>query len=139
MSLHPTLLEELLEDEVSVARRALAARVSGLEVTGNGVLCFLTGTNVGDAVIRLDAKEYDAHPLSVFVIDETDGFAERERWPGSLFHSVHPVLKRGFACVRGTFEYHCHPSHLGDAWDTYRATLRLPRLLDHLVRKAGLR
>ena len=137
MSLHPSLLAEMLLEEVEVARYELGGRVSSLEVSGTDVLCLLSGTSVGDTVIRLDGTNYDAEPLSVAVIDESGVIAERARWPGSLFYGVHPVLGRGFACVQGTFEYHCHPSHLNDHWDTYRATLRLPRLLDHLVRKAG--
>lgn len=137
MSLHPVLLTELLEEEMAVAREALGDRISVLEALGSDVLCRLTSTNIGTAVIRLDGQDYDAEPFKVAVIDETGAIAAQPRWPGSLFAGVHPGLGRGFVCIRGTFEYHCHPSHLNERWDTYRFTLRLPRLLDHLVRKAG--
>ena len=137
MSLHPLLLAEMLEDEVAVARTELGDRIADLAVIGDEVFCRLTDTNVGDATIRLDGREYDGEPFKVAVVDSHGVLAERASWPGTLFYTVHPVLGRGFVCVRGTFEYHCHPSHLGDRWDTYRYTLRLPRLLDHLVRKAG--
>ena len=43
-----------------------------------------------------------------------------------------------FACVQGTYEYHAHPSHLEDDWARCRNVIRLPDLLDHLLRKAGL-
>jgi hypothetical protein len=46
-------------------------------------------------------------------------------------------MGRPFACVQGTFEYHCHPSHLNDRWDTYRSTIRLADLVDHLLRNRG--
>ena len=137
MSLHPVLLTELLEDEAAVARQELGDRISGLEVVVSDVLCHLPDTSVGAATIRLEGQNYDAEPFRVSVIDETGAVATQPRWPGSLFHSVHPGLGRGFVCIRGTYEYHCHPSHLGERWDTYRFSLRLPRLLDHLVRKAG--
>ena len=137
MSLHPALLAEMLDEEVAVARQELGGRISRLEVVDTGVLCHLAGTNVGNAILALDGQSYDAEPFRVTVIDESGAVADQPRWPGSLFHSIHPGLSRGFVCVRGTFEYHCHPSHLNERWDTYRTTLRLPRLLDHLVRKAG--
>jgi hypothetical protein len=137
VSLHPQLLAEMLEDEVAVARTELGDRIADLAIAGSEVSCRLTDTNVGDAIIRLDGREYDGEPFKVAVVDSLGVLAERASWPGTLFHSVHPVLGRGFVCVRGTFEYHCYPSHLGDRWDTHRYTLRLPRLLNHLVRKAG--
>lgn len=127
----------MLEDEVTVARSRLGDRIYSLEVVGSDVFCRLTNTNVGSAIIRLDGSSYDAEPFSVAVTDETGAIAEQTRWPGTLFSGVHPVLGQGFVCIRGTYEYHCHPSHLNERWEIYRSTLRLPRLLDHLVRKAG--
>jgi hypothetical protein len=127
----------MLGEEVAVARQSLGDRISRLELIGTDILCHLTGTSVGGAIIRLDGQNYDAEPFSVTVIDERGAVADQPRWPGSLFHSIHPGLGRGFVCIRGTFEYHCHPSHLNERWDTYRATLRLPQLLDHLLRRAG--
>jgi hypothetical protein len=137
VSLHPALLAEMLGDEVMVARSKLGDRITKLEVVGTDVLCHLTETNVGDAIIRLDGRNYDSEPFSVTVIDETGAVTDQSRWPGNLCGGIHPGLGRGFVCIQGTFEYHCHSSHLGDRWDIYRPTLRLPHLLDHLVRRAG--
>jgi hypothetical protein len=94
-------------------------------------------TNLGVVTLRLDGTDYDAEPLKVAIIDPRGAVAPPEAWPGTLCHSVHPILGRPFACVQGTYEYHCLPSHLSDSWDTYRGRLRLTELLDHLVRKAG--
>jgi hypothetical protein len=137
VSLHPALLAEMLEEEVAVARLKLGNRISKLEVVGTDVFCHLTGTNVGDTIIRLDGQDYDAEPFKVAVVDETGQIAEQRGWPGNLFGGAHPGLNRPFVCIQGTFEYHCHTSHLNERWDTYRATLRLPHLLEHLVRRAG--
>ncbi len=137
MTLHPALLNEMLEEEVAVAQKQLGGRISNLDIVGTDLFCFLTNTNVGDAVIRLDGANYDSEPFSVTVADEAGHIAEQPRWPGTLFYSIHPGLQRGFVCIRGTFEYYCHPSHLNERWDTHRATIRLPHLLDHLVRRAG--
>jgi hypothetical protein len=70
------------------------------------------------------------------VVDDDGGVVEHGRRPADLSHSTHPVLGRPFACVRGTFEYHCHPSHLNDRWDSYRPTIHLADLVDHLLRRA---
>jgi hypothetical protein len=135
VTLDPALLAEMLEEEIAVARAALETRVTRFEILGPYVLCHLP--DVGENVIlRLDATNYDAEPCKVAMVDDHGDTLAPAEWPGKLFHSIHPVLHRGFVCIRGTYEYHCHPSHFEDRWATYRTDLRLPRLLDHLVRKA---
>ena len=134
----PKLLTEMLSDEVAVARERLGDRIAELRVVGTDVMCRLEGTNVGAVILRFAARDYDAEPLRFAVVTSLGEVAERVAWPGNLFHSIHPILERPFSCVQGTYEYHCFPGHTADRWDTHRATLRLPRLLDHLVIKAGL-
>lgn len=34
--------------------------------------------------------------------------------------SPHPVTNRQFICMRGSLEYHTHPSHIGDSWENLR-------------------
>jgi hypothetical protein len=87
--------------------------------------------------LQLDGAHYDAEPFRVAVVDDGGSLVEHDRWPADLSHSIHPVLRRPFACVRGTFEYHCHPSHLNDRWDIHRSSIRLVDLVDHLLRKSG--
>ena len=137
MTLHPALLADMLRDEVAAARVRLGSRIAGLELEGHNVICTLEGTNVGTAFLRLDARDYDAEPMAFAVVQPDGTVADRTRWPGQLFHSVHSVLGRPWACVQGTYEYHCWPAHTADRWDALRATLRLPHLLDHLVKRAG--
>jgi hypothetical protein len=136
--LHSAVLGDLLADEVEAATIRLAGRFDKLVRSGPLVLVELTGTTVGEATIRLDGSRYDGEPFRVAVVDADGSTAPPERWPGALFSGVHPVLNLPFTCVQGTYEYHCHPSHLTDAWDTHRRLLRLPRLLDHLITKAGV-
>ena len=137
MTLHPTLLEELLEAEVRVARTRYEHRIRGLDILGTDIICRIDGNLGADALIRLGGRKFDAEPFRVAVVMPDGNIAPQPLWPGSLFHSIHPILGRGFVCIRGTFEYHCHPSHLDDRWDIYRTRLRLPQLLDHLLKKAG--
>ncbi len=128
--LHPAVLAELLDAEI-----AAAVEQFGRPVSRDGHLIYAA---IRDATqLRLDAGRYDAEPMAVDVTT-TDGTPlPPTNWPGTLFHSIHPVHERPFVCIRGTFEYHTHPSHLSDRWDLYRGQLQLTDLLGHLYAKAG--
>jgi len=131
------VLAEMLEDEVTVARERLGGRITELRIVGTDIICSLEDTNVGTALLRFTARDYDAEPLKFAVVTLTGEIAEPAAWPGNLFHSIHPILEHPMSCTQGTYEYHCFPGHTADRWDAHRSTLRLPHLLDHLVRKAG--
>jgi len=56
--------------------------------------------------------DWDGRPLSVI-----------ERDPAGVFNnSAHPTTGSPFVCMKGAREYHTHPSHMGDAWETVRGT-----------------
>ena len=137
MTLHPQLLNEMLEVEVDAAVIRLTDRVAEIDLIEAFVYCWLTPRADGGIAIRLDGENYDSEPFRVTVVDRDGIELPSSQWPGQLFHSVHPVLQKAFACVRGAFEYHCHPSHTNESWDAYRMKIRLADLLDHLVSKAG--
>lgn len=41
--------------------------------------------------------------------------------PGGVFNpSSHPATGRPFICMRGFREFHTHPSHQNETWDSYR-------------------
>jgi hypothetical protein len=134
--LHPMLVAEMLDAELEVARARLGDRVSVVTRSGTTIQVLFQSADGQPVRLRLDGARYDAEPFRVAVVDEGGNIAEHGRWPAGLSHSIHPVLGRPFACVQGTFEYHCHPSHLNDRWDTYRSTIRLADLVDHLLRKS---
>jgi len=137
VTLHPAVAEELLEAEIDAARLRLGDRITMITREGTDVFCRVDGTNVGSVTIRLEGREFDAEPFRVAVVDERGVVVPHEGWPGSLSLGPHPLLGRPFACIQGTYEYHAHPTHLADRWDTYRNQIRLPQLLDFLLRKAG--
>lgn len=135
--LHPLVLADLLEDEVAVASERLGHRAAGLRHDGRYVTCPLRPDGDGSRSLVLDGRSYDAEPFQVMVCG-LDGLGlPAGGWPRGLVHSVHPVLGRPFACVRGTYEYHLFPGHHQDRWDAHRSRLRLADLLDHLLRRAG--
>lgn len=136
MTLHPILLGEMLADEAGAARARHGDKLESVEVHGPDIYCRVA-SNVGTAILRFAGTNYDAEPLKFAVVTEEGDIAPQAGWPSGLFHSVHPVLDRGFTCIRGTYEYHCHPQHVADTWAAHRQTLRLPQLLGHLLKKMG--
>lgn len=132
--LHAAILAELLDSEIDVAVERLGGRVRAVRRSESTALCEL---NSG-AVLRLDASRYDAEPYAVSIVDADGRTLPGDRWPANLNHGEHPVLGRPFICIRGTYEYHTHPSHLSDHWDLYRGRLGLVDLLDHILRKTGI-
>jgi len=129
--LHPQLLAELLDDEVAVAA-GLGDRAESLGHDGRYVRCRVCGRDGSLLWLRMDAAGF-----AVDVCDDAGETVVLERWPAGLAHNIHPVHGRPWVCTRGTAEYHTYPGHHVERWDTYRATLRLPDLLDHLLRRAG--
>lgn len=130
--LHPSVLGQMLDDEVAAAEERLGSRAS-LHRDGSTIV-----VPIGEVRIVLDGARYDVEPFRFTVTDEAGQQVTHEQWPRSLSLGAHPILGRPFACVQGTYEYHAHPSHLDDHWARYRHTIRLPDLVDHLLRKAGM-
>lgn len=131
--LHRDVLNEMLADEIAVAEERLGDRVGHIKRDDADIYVALAE----GLTMKLEGARYDAEPFRVSVVRGDGTPAPHEAWPAGLSLGVHPVLGRPFACVQGTYEYHAHPSHLGDHWAVYRSDLRLAELLDHLLRKAG--
>lgn len=72
--------------------------------------------------LRLDCSSYDGMPPSVSLL-AADG-APLTKLVGandSVFNpGPHPATGRPFICMRGTYEYHVHPSHVTDPWENLR-------------------
>lgn len=131
--LHPALVAELLDAEVDVAAKRLGTRVAHITRNGTHVMCGLQS----GAVIDVDGTRYDAEPYAVSIVNSDGDALAGEAWPPGLNHGEHPLLGRPFICIRGTFEYHSHPSHLEDQWDRYRGRIALADLLEHILRRTG--
>ncbi|HUY48409.1 MAG TPA: hypothetical protein VMV92_22220 [Streptosporangiaceae bacterium] len=135
--LHPRVLADLLDDEVAVAVERLGNRAAGLTHDGRHVRCPLRPAGDSRQWLSLDGMRYDGEPFRVAVCGPDGTPLPAEAWPAGLVHSVHPVIGKPFACIRGTWEYYLHPTHHQERWDVHRSRLRLADLLDHLLRKAG--
>lgn len=133
--LHPALLDALLDDEIVVINERLSSR--GVTACRNGRSVEIRSATIGaERILRLDAERYDGDPVGVFVASATDGhLLPGSEWPTGLYQGEHPTLQRPFVCVRGTIDYHAHPSHVDDVWDRYRGRIRLVDITDHLLKR----
>jgi hypothetical protein len=137
MTLHSALLFEMLDAEIEVTRQRLQGRVADIRRTWHVIQVPLRAANDQPVWLTLSGEKYDSDPFSVSVVD-AEGRAGAELWPPSLLGGLHPVTGQPFVCVQGCAEYYTHPSHFRDRWDAVRSRLRLPDLLDHLLRRAGV-
>ena len=132
--LHPAVLHALLDDELVVINERLASMGVRAERHDDKVL--VQAPQLGnDRVLVLNAERYDGEPVGISVADPAGGVLPGSAWPPGLYGGEHPVLGRPFVCVRGTLDYHTHPSHTNDPWERYRGRIRLPELIAHLLRR----
>ncbi len=69
--------------------------------------------------LRFTCDSWNDVPPSI-QIQNSDGTPQRSL-PGGVFHAgPHPATGLPFVCMRGSREYHNHPSHLNDTWEQYR-------------------
>lgn len=135
MTLHVTVVTEMLEDEAESIRLVLGDQIEKIEVVGVRVLIKPKAWN--GRWLRLDGSEYDQRPLKVAVLGDT--LEPTGDWPGQLRYGqdLHPILNVPWSCTRGTYEYHAYPGHAAETWDQFRATIRMRHLVAHILRKAG--
>jgi hypothetical protein len=72
--------------------------------------------------LRLVCNDWNERPPSVVFIDaQGQVLSSIVRDPAGVFNnSAHPSTGKPFICMKGVREYHTHPSHTGDAWETVR-------------------
>jgi hypothetical protein len=75
-----------------------------------------------DFRVRLLCNNYDQLPASIELLSGDGCFLGQDipRGHGVINHSNHPTTRRPFICSPGSLEYHTHPSHLNDHWETYK-------------------
>ena len=80
-----------------------------------------------DFILRVRCDGWDARPPEIDLLDKSGH--ELVTWPndttGHGIVSGHPDYTRPFFCRPGTREFHSHPVHADDPWDTYREGMPL--------------
>lgn len=74
--------------------------------------------------VRLNCPDWNETPPAIALLDRDGNYlALIARDPGGVFNpGPHPSVGRPFICMRGSLEYHTHPSHLNDPWAQLRGT-----------------
>jgi hypothetical protein len=122
--MHPAASKARFEEEVANFSSSLAARRGWTFHSLDYPLidCSFAMNARTPIRLRLTCDDWNDRPPSItlHVIDGTLITAAPTN-PSGIFHpSPHPVTSRYFVCMRGTREYHTHPSHVGDSWDALK-------------------
>jgi putative metal binding uncharacterized protein len=72
--------------------------------------------------VKMGCADWNELPPSIGLLDrEANYLSVIPRDPGGVFNpSPHPSVGRPFICMRGSLEYHNHPSHVNDPWEQLR-------------------
>lgn len=86
--------------------------------------------------IRMLCGQYNDEPPSIELLNPAGAYlASVTPDPGGVFNvSAHPATGRPFICMRGSREYHIHPSHVADRWDAIRDQYTLGHVLTQVWR-----
>ena len=137
MALHPAVLADLLDAEVSRARLKLGDLAGDMHRVGTNVVMTLTRDD-GSWNLQLDGSRYDSEPFDVTLVDNDGDILAVEQWIPAFGLGIHPSLGVPFVCVSGTRGYYAHESHFAERWDSHRFSMRLDSLIESLLRKAGI-
>lgn len=131
------MLSDLLDAEVEQAKALLGPRVGDLRHEDGAILMTLTRPD-GSWNLRLDARDFDAEPYDLALVDDVGQTLPLEAWTPGLGYGIHPVLGTPWACISGTRAYYSFPGHHAERWDTGRYALRADTLLRRVLEKVGL-
>jgi hypothetical protein len=124
--MHPAAAKQLFERDVGPLSPALAQRrgwtLHALEFPI--IDCSFTAIGRTPLRVRLTCNDWNDLPPSI-TLHAADGSLQTTALsnPTGVFHpGPHPITNRLFLCMRGSREYHTHPSHVSDLWQNLRDT-----------------
>jgi Predicted metal binding domain len=122
--MHPAAARALFDAEVATLSPALAQRRLWVFHTLEFPLidCAFTATGRSTLRVRFLCDEWNDLPPSISLHDADGSLLTTPLAnPTGVFHpGPHPATNRLFVCMRGSREYHTHPSHLTDAWENFK-------------------
>lgn len=134
--MHPAAVKEFFERDISNLTPALATRrgwtIHSLEFPK--IDCSFHATGRTPLRIQMACNNWNEAPPSV-TLHTLDGslITAAPTNPTGIFHpSPHPTTQRFFVCMRGTLEYHTHPSHINDPWEAIRSNFTLGDILTQI-------
>ena len=85
--------------------------------------CEFIGNGVIGLRIKMDCNDWDERPPSIELLTPEGNPLPKDQIPagtGVYNPSPHKNTQRPFVCMRGSFEYHTHTSHINDPWPQFR-------------------
>jgi hypothetical protein len=121
---HPTAAKALFDEEVATLTPQLAQRrqwvFHGLDFPV--IDCSFQSTGRTTLRIRMTCEDWNDLPPAIN-LHAADGslLTAPLSNPSNVFHpGPHPATQKLFICMRGSREYHTHPSHVSDPWDALK-------------------
>src|SRR5262245_53654496 len=119
--MHPVAVKALFNEQVATLSPALAQRRQWIfhSLAFPAIDCSFTAGGGTTLRVRFHCDEWNDLPPSI-TLHAADGafLTTAPANPTGVFHAgPHPLTNRPFICMRGSREYHTHPSHLGDLWE----------------------
>lgn len=121
--MHRAAAKALFDKQAGFVPALLAERqweVLGREFPVLDVL--FTATGRVPLRLQLNCPDWNELPPAISLLDrEGKHLTVIPRDPGGVFNAgPHPSTGRAFICMRGSLEYHTHPSHINDPWGQLR-------------------
>jgi hypothetical protein len=124
--MHPAAAKELFDRDVTFLSPALAQRrrwiIHSLEFPI--IDCSFTAANRTPLRLRFTCNDWNDLPPSI-TLHTADGspLTAALSNPTGVFHpGLHPITNHFFICMRGSREYHTHPSHVSDPWENLKGS-----------------
>jgi hypothetical protein len=122
--MHPAAAQALFEEEVKHLSPALCERRGWIMHNLVFPIVNVSFTLSGRTTLRVNfaCDNWNDLPPSIR-LENHDGTVLQTLPPNptGVFHTgPHNLTNLPFVCMRGSREYHTHPSHVGDLWDPIR-------------------
>ena len=122
--MHPAAAKALFAEHTYTLSTALARRrgwvIHSLEFPT--VDCTFTAPERTALRLRLLCNDWNDLPPAISLHDANGTpLVTLPPNPTGVFNpGLHPATQRPFICMRGALEYHTHPSHISDPWESLK-------------------
>lgn len=119
--MHEALAKANFQKDISPLTETFAAKLRWTVNSSTFPILDITADHSRPVRFRFTCDNWDELAPSIEILNP-DG----SLWPaplpvGGIFHNgPHPTTGKPFVCMRGSREFHNHPNHLSEKWDTYR-------------------
>lgn len=122
--MHPAAAKALFEEDARHLSYALAARRGWtLHAVAYPLIdCSFSAAGRTTLRLKLACDDWNDLPPSI-TLHAADGslLTALPNNPTGVFNGgPHPAVNRPFVCMRGAREYHTHPSHVADPWESLK-------------------